>query len=58
MYQMDIVYDIENTYGDEFVYENENGNMAIKKTVLTAFSKLKKEYDIEWNKSEKAWFLN
>lgn len=58
LYQYDTVIDIENIYGDEFVYQNENGNMAIAKKVLTAFSKLKKEHNIEWDKSEKAWFLN
>jgi len=58
MYQIDIVYDIENIYGNNFVYENKHGNMAIEKKVLTAFGKLKKEYNIEWDKSEKAWFLN
>ena len=58
LYQYDAVHDIENIYGNEFVYENESGNMAIAKKVLNAFSKLKKEHNIEWDKSEKAWFLN
>ncbi|QOY51191.1 DUF6953 family protein [Candidatus Sulfurimonas baltica] len=58
LYQYDIVHDIETTYGNEFVYQNENGNMAIEKKVLTAFNKFKKENNIEWDKSEKAWFLN
>ena len=58
LYQYDIVHDIENTYGDEFVYQNENGNMAIEKKVLTAFNKFKEENDIEWDRSEKAWFIN
>ena len=58
LYQYDIVHDIETTYGDEFVYENENGNMAIEKKVLTAFNKFKKDNDIEWDRSEKAWFRN
>lgn len=58
LYQSEVVYDIEKTYGNDFIYENENGNMAISKQVLNEFKKFKKEHDIEWDRSEKAWFLN
>ena len=55
LFQEQIVRDIKEEFGEEFVYINENGNFAIAKKVLTAFGKLKKEYDIEWDNYDKSW---
>jgi hypothetical protein len=52
--QADAVSDIQNNFGDEFVYENENGNMAIAKNVLSTFKKLTKE-KIVWERGAKYW---
>jgi hypothetical protein len=52
--QEDAVYDIEEKFGEEFVYENENGNPAITKEVLRHFTKLTAE-DVVWQRGEKTW---
>lgn len=54
-YQEYLVHDIRTKFGDEFVYENENGNLAISKNVLKEFKKLKEENGIEWDRSDKSW---
>ena len=40
LYQETVVYDIEDKFGNEFVYINENGNLAIDRKVLKAFREL------------------
>jgi hypothetical protein len=40
LYQETAVYEIEQKFGQEFVYENENGNPAIERRVLAAFRKV------------------
>ena len=57
LYQAQIVHDINKEFGEEFIYMNENGNPAISKKVLTAFGKLKKAYNIEWDNYDKSWRL-
>ena len=54
LYQEDIAYDIKSKYGDGYVYENENGNLAINKKVLKKFKEIR-DSDVEWDKSEKCW---
>ena len=51
IYQESIVYDIQTKFGSDFVYENENGNLAISKKVLNEFKKLKDVNGIEWGLS-------
>jgi hypothetical protein len=48
-----IIYEIESRFGDDFVYQNENGNLAIRKQVLAEFRALTPE--AVWSRSEKAW---
>lgn len=55
IYQESVVLDIQNKFGEKFVYENENGNYAISKKVLNEFKKLKEGNDIEWDRSDKSW---
>jgi Family of unknown function (DUF6953) len=52
--QDDAAYGIERNFGKEFVYENENGNLAISRAVLAEFTKLT-EGLVVWNRSDKEW---
>lgn len=54
LYQDDVVYKIENKFGEDFVYDNENRNLAIGKNVLKEFRKIT-EGKVVWERSEKAW---
>ncbi|EXB26682.1 hypothetical protein J537_1507 [Acinetobacter baumannii 1437282] len=48
------VWEIQELFGDEFISENENGNISISKNVLKEFRKLT-EREVVWMRSEKAW---
>ncbi|HFF5009659.1 TPA: hypothetical protein ACGC6L_003313 [Acinetobacter baumannii] len=48
------VWEIQEIFGDDFVSENENGNLTISKVVLKEFRKLT-EGEVVWMRSEKAW---
>lgn len=48
------VWEIQELFGDNFVSENENGNLSISKNVLKEFRKLT-EREVVWMRSEKAW---
>jgi hypothetical protein len=54
LYQEMVVYEIQSQYGDEFVYTNENGNLAIDRKVLSEFRKLT-EGKVVWSRSERYW---
>lgn len=54
VYQAEMVDEIELKFGSEWVYENENGNMAISPKVLAEFRKLHGGR-IEWDKYDKSW---
>jgi len=56
LYQEETVYTISEVFGDDFVCENDNGNLAIKKTVLDAFRKLTDE-SVVWSRGERMWRL-
>lgn len=56
LYQEQAAWDIMRKFGKQFVYDNENGNPAIEKSVLTAFEKISKE-EIVWSRSERFWRL-
>lgn len=54
LYQEEIAYDIHSKFGKDFVYENENGNLAIDKKVLKEFKTLRGA-DYIWDRYEKCW---
>ena len=49
-----IVFQIKENFGDEFVYDNSGGNMAINRKVLAKFRKLTRD-DVIWDGSLKVW---
>lgn len=53
LYQVDIVYVIAKRFGKQFVYENQNGNLAISKEVLRAFCAMTP--DAVWERGERCW---
>jgi len=55
LYQEVIVYDIEAKFGSDFVYINENGNLAIGRNVLKEFKKITP--NVVWERSERCWRL-
>jgi hypothetical protein len=56
LYQESAVSDIEEKFGGQFVYGNENGNQAIAKNVLAAFRKLSSD-SVVWDRTERYWRL-
>ncbi len=54
LYQETVVYDIENKFGNEFVYINENGNLAIDRKVLKAFRELTEDTAV-WERGQRLW---
>ena len=48
--------EIANRFGEEFLYENHAGNLAISRQVLAEFRKLT-ETSVVWDRGEKAWRL-
>jgi len=54
LYQEVIVYEIQSQFGDDFVYINENGNLAIDRKVLAEFRRLT-EGKVVWSRSEQYW---
>lgn len=52
--QEDFTYQIGKRFGKDFLYDNENGNLAISKTVLKDFRKISGD-SIIWSRSERAW---
>jgi hypothetical protein len=53
LYQEVIVQEIQDEFGDDFVYDNESGNLAIKPEVLEEFRVLTP--DVVWLRSERCW---
>lgn len=43
-------------FGEEFTYENDNGNTVIGRIVLKAFNSLNPN-DVVWSRRERAWRL-
>ena len=54
LYQEVVVQEIQYQYGNEFVYINENGNLAISRKVLSEFRKLT-EGQVVWSRGERYW---
>lgn len=51
-----VVYRISEKFGDQFVYQNDNGNMAINKKVLKEFKALT-EGKAVYDQSDRGWRL-
>lgn len=54
LYQEEAVYRIAEKFGDKFTYDNENGNLAIRREVLSTFGRMTAA-DVVWDRSERAW---
>jgi hypothetical protein len=54
LYQADAVNEIDRKFGKHFTYENEDGNPAIDKKVLTAFRTLSKD-SVVWEREDRYW---
>ena len=54
LYQEEAVYSIQEKFGDDFVYLNDNGNLAISRSVLKEFRLLTGE-DFVWERGERCW---
>jgi hypothetical protein len=54
LYQEEAVYEIRNKFGEAFTYDNDNGNLAISRNVLSAFRRLTGE-DVVWDRGERMW---
>jgi len=54
LYQQDAVCLIEANAGEQFLYENDNGNTAIDKLLLAAFRKITGD-TIVWVRGERCW---
>jgi len=52
--QEQVVYEIASRFGDDFVYTNANGNLAIDRRVLSVFRKLTPE-NVVWENGERMW---
>jgi hypothetical protein len=53
LYQVDVISAIEARFGNEFMYDNASGNLAIAPSVLKEFRKLTP--DAVWERGDKYW---
>ncbi len=54
LYQETVVYNIKSKFGQEFVYTNVNGNLAIDRQVLKEFRAVTGD-DVVWDQTEFMW---
>ena len=54
LYPEAVVLDIRSEFGEEFVYTNENGNLAIDRQVLKGFRAITGD-DVVWDRTEFMW---
>jgi hypothetical protein len=54
LYQEQVVHGIADTFGDEFVYTNRNGNLGISRDVLKEFRKLTQD-TVVWERGQRVW---
>jgi hypothetical protein len=54
LYQNQVVYEIDEKFGADFVYINQNGNLGINKNVLSEFRKLT-EGKVVWSRGQRFW---
>jgi hypothetical protein len=52
--QDDAALEIQRRFGDEFTYDNQNGNLAIRRDVLDEFRSLTAD-TVVWLRTERAW---
>jgi hypothetical protein len=52
--QQEAADEILDKFGEDFVYENDNGNLAISKKVLKEFRKISEE-TVVWERSSRSW---
>jgi hypothetical protein len=52
LYQEEAVYEIHEKFGEDFTYDNDNGNLAIRRDVLAAFRRLSGD-GVVWDRSER-----
>lgn len=52
--QEDAVSGIQEKFGEDFLFENDSGNLAISRVVLQIFRSLTQE-TVVWDKSERSW---
>lgn len=54
LYQDDVAYRIQTEFGGQFVYDNENGNLAIARAVLKEFRKVSDD-NVVWERGDRCW---
>lgn len=54
LYQDEAVDAILREFGNDFVHENDNGNLAIDRPVLNAFRKLTED-SVVWDREDRMW---
>lgn len=54
LYQIDAAEEIERRFGQEYIYYNAGGALAISREVLAAFSKLTGQ-DVIWVRGRRYW---
>jgi hypothetical protein len=54
LYQDEAAATIADKFGEEFTYENDNGNIAIRRDVLAEFRTLTQE-TVVWERGERLW---
>jgi hypothetical protein len=54
LHQDTLVYEIAQKFGSQFTYDNENGNLAIRRDVLAAFRELTKD-SVVWIQEDRYW---
>jgi hypothetical protein len=54
LHQVDAAWKIAETFGEQFVYNNENGNLAIAPEVLSEFEKVTR-LDVVWVRADRYW---
>lgn len=52
--QEDVASKIKTRFGEVFTYDNENGNLAIGKTVLKEFRNLTQD-TVVWDRADRCW---
>jgi hypothetical protein len=56
LHQDTVVFKIVQEFGTQFTYDNEDGNLAIRRDVLAAFRKLTKD-SVVWIQEDSYWRL-
>jgi hypothetical protein len=54
LYQETAVWEIQEKFGESFVYQNDRGNLAISKEVLSEFKKISED-TVVWIRGQRYW---